>query len=38
MNNAFQTFQNDSSHLNLGISTIEKKKNGKLNSTENLSD
>ena len=35
MNDAFQTFQDDSGHLDLGISTIEK--NDKLNRTQNLS-
>ena len=35
MNDAFQTFQDDSGHLDLAISTIEK--NDKLNRTQNLS-
>ena len=35
MNDAFQTFQDGSGHLDLGISTIEK--NDKLNRTQNLS-
>ena len=35
MNDTFQTFQDDSGPLDLGISTIEK--NDKLNRTQNLS-